>query len=143
MGCRRPGLFGELQLVDAGRSVDFQRLEDLALVLGDLGARGPAERASTARDDDEQPDTSGVRSPGPRRRRTYRCGPHLAAWPAEGHTRLDDWAKDVAPSIELRTLYGHDRAKFDEFRRGTAPNYPSSAAERPPAGSGPTRRPGR
>jgi uncharacterized protein YeaO (DUF488 family) len=31
--------------------------------------------------------------------------------------RLDEWAKDVAPSTELRTWYGHDPAKFDEFRR--------------------------
>lgn len=31
--------------------------------------------------------------------------------------RLDEWAKDVAPSAELRTWYGHDPAKFDEFRR--------------------------
>ena len=31
--------------------------------------------------------------------------------------RLDDWAKDAAPSTELRTWYGHDPAKFDEFRR--------------------------
>jgi len=31
--------------------------------------------------------------------------------------RLDAWAKDVAPSSELRTWYGHDPAKFDEFRR--------------------------
>ena len=30
---------------------------------------------------------------------------------------LDDWAKDVAPSTELREWYGHDPAKFDEFRR--------------------------
>jgi uncharacterized protein YeaO (DUF488 family) len=30
--------------------------------------------------------------------------------------RLDDWAKDVAPSTELRTWYGHDPVKFDEFR---------------------------
>jgi uncharacterized protein YeaO (DUF488 family) len=30
---------------------------------------------------------------------------------------LDDWAKDVAPSTELRTWYHHDPAKFDEFRR--------------------------
>ena len=33
-----------------------------------------------------------------------------AAW-------LDEWAKDVAPSTELRTWYRHDPAKFDEFRR--------------------------
>jgi uncharacterized protein YeaO (DUF488 family) len=31
--------------------------------------------------------------------------------------RLDDWAKDVSPSSELRTWYGHDPAKFDEFRQ--------------------------
>jgi uncharacterized protein YeaO (DUF488 family) len=31
--------------------------------------------------------------------------------------RLDLWAKDVAPSAELRTWYQHDPAKFDEFRR--------------------------
>jgi uncharacterized protein YeaO (DUF488 family) len=29
---------------------------------------------------------------------------------------LDDWAKDVAPSSELRTWYRHDPAKFGEFR---------------------------
>ncbi|MGE5293016.1 MAG: DUF488 domain-containing protein [Micromonosporaceae bacterium] len=31
--------------------------------------------------------------------------------------RLDEWAKDVAPSPELRTWYRHDPAKFEEFRR--------------------------
>ena len=31
--------------------------------------------------------------------------------------RLDEWAKAVAPSTELRKWYGHDPAKFDEFRR--------------------------
>ena len=31
--------------------------------------------------------------------------------------RLDEWAKDVAPSTELRKWYGHDPAKFEEFRR--------------------------
>ena len=31
--------------------------------------------------------------------------------------RLDEWAKDVAPSTELRTWYGHDPAKFAEFSR--------------------------
>jgi uncharacterized protein YeaO (DUF488 family) len=35
--------------------------------------------------------------------------------------RFDDWAKDVAPSTELRTWYGHDPVKFGEFcRRYTA-----------------------
>jgi len=31
--------------------------------------------------------------------------------------RLDEWAKDVAPSTGLRTWYQHDPAKFEEFRR--------------------------
>jgi len=31
--------------------------------------------------------------------------------------RLDDWIKDVAPSTGLRQWYGHDPAKFGEFRR--------------------------
>ena len=30
---------------------------------------------------------------------------------------LDEWAKDVAPSTELRTWYRHDPAKFGEFRQ--------------------------
>lgn len=30
---------------------------------------------------------------------------------------LDEWAKDVAPSPELRRWYGHDPARFEEFRR--------------------------
>ena len=31
--------------------------------------------------------------------------------------RLDEWAKDVAPSAGLRTWYQHDPAKLGEFRR--------------------------
>jgi uncharacterized protein YeaO (DUF488 family) len=35
--------------------------------------------------------------------------------------QLDEWAKDVAPSTELRKWYAHDPAKFAEFcRRYTA-----------------------
>jgi len=30
---------------------------------------------------------------------------------------LDEWCKQVAPSTELRTWYGHDPDKFTEFRR--------------------------
>jgi uncharacterized protein YeaO (DUF488 family) len=30
--------------------------------------------------------------------------------------RLDEWAKDLAPSAGLRTWYRHDPAKFGEFR---------------------------
>jgi len=41
-------------------------------------------------------------------------------WPrglGKDAVRLDDWAKDVSPSSELRTWYGHDPAKFGEFRQ--------------------------
>jgi uncharacterized protein YeaO (DUF488 family) len=30
---------------------------------------------------------------------------------------LDEWAKDVAPSTDLRNWYQHDPARFSEFRR--------------------------
>jgi uncharacterized protein YeaO (DUF488 family) len=42
---------------------------------------------------------------------------------------LDDWAKDVAPSGELRTWYGHDPAKFDEFRRRYAGELAAPGAQ--------------
>ena len=44
--------------------------------------------------------------------------------------RLDEWAKDVAPSTELRTWYHHDPAKFAEFSRRYAAelNEPKPAA---------------
>lgn len=28
---------------------------------------------------------------------------------------LDEWAKDIAPSPDLRTWFGHDPARWDEF----------------------------
>ena len=31
--------------------------------------------------------------------------------------RLDGWLREVAPSPELRRWFGHDRAKWTEFRR--------------------------
>ena len=30
---------------------------------------------------------------------------------------MDEWAKDVAPSTDLRRWYGHDPGQFDEFAR--------------------------
>jgi uncharacterized protein YeaO (DUF488 family) len=30
---------------------------------------------------------------------------------------LDDWLRDIAPSPELRRWYGHDPARWPEFRR--------------------------
>jgi uncharacterized protein YeaO (DUF488 family) len=41
-------------------------------------------------------------------------------WP-RGVTRsdaaLDEWAKDIAPSTELRRWYGHEPTRFPEFAR--------------------------
>lgn len=40
-------------------------------------------------------------------------------WPrgvSKQQARLDEWDKDVAPSSELRAWFGHDPAKFQEFR---------------------------
>jgi uncharacterized protein YeaO (DUF488 family) len=41
-------------------------------------------------------------------------------WP-RGITReraqLDEWARELAPSGELRRWFGHDPARFEEFRR--------------------------
>ena len=41
-------------------------------------------------------------------------------WPrgvSKSSVRLNDWAKDLAPSTELRRWYGHDPARFQEFSR--------------------------
>nr|WP_243719516.1 DUF488 domain-containing protein [Actinomadura sp. KC06] len=41
-------------------------------------------------------------------------------WPrglSKEKARLDEWAKDVAPSTGLRKWYGHCVDKFDEFTR--------------------------
>ncbi|HZW14305.1 MAG TPA: DUF488 family protein [Noviherbaspirillum sp.] len=41
-------------------------------------------------------------------------------WPrgaSKDELRIDYWAKDVAPSNELRKWYGHDAQKWEEFRK--------------------------
>lgn len=41
-------------------------------------------------------------------------------WPrglSKERARVDLWLKDAAPSAELRTWFGHDPAKFNEFRQ--------------------------
>jgi len=51
-------------------------------------------------------------------------------WPRglrKDEAHLDEWVKDVAPSTELRTWYGHEPAKFDEFRRRYARELAASA----------------
>jgi uncharacterized protein YeaO (DUF488 family) len=37
-------------------------------------------------------------------------------WP-RGVTRLDEWARELAPSGELRRWFGHEPTRFGEFRR--------------------------
>ncbi len=56
-------------------------------------------------------------------------------WPrglAKDKAALAEWAKDVAPSPALRKWYGHDRARWDEFRH----RYRAELAERPEAKAG-------
>ena len=41
-------------------------------------------------------------------------------WPrgaTRNDARIDDWARELAPSDELRRWYDHNPARFDEFRR--------------------------
>jgi uncharacterized protein YeaO (DUF488 family) len=41
-------------------------------------------------------------------------------WPrgvSKAEAALDEWLKDIAPSAELRKWFGHDPARWDEFRR--------------------------
>ncbi len=41
-------------------------------------------------------------------------------WPrglAKDDAKLDEWLKEIAPSDDLRKWFGHDPAKWDEFRK--------------------------
>jgi uncharacterized protein YeaO (DUF488 family) len=41
-------------------------------------------------------------------------------WPrgvSKEHAALDQWMKDISPSTELRQWFGHDPARWVEFRR--------------------------
>ncbi|HET8528770.1 MAG TPA: DUF488 family protein [Gaiellaceae bacterium] len=41
-------------------------------------------------------------------------------WPrgvSKQDAKIDEWAKELAPSPELRRWFGHDPARFEEFRR--------------------------
>jgi uncharacterized protein YeaO (DUF488 family) len=53
-------------------------------------------------------------------------------WPrgiAKDDLRIDAWLKDLAPSTELRKWFGHDPAKWDEFKK----RYAGELAQRPEA----------
>ena len=50
-------------------------------------------------------------------------------WPrglTKDAAKIDVWLKDVAPSPPLRTWFGHDPAKWDEFRK----RYEAELSER-------------
>lgn len=41
-------------------------------------------------------------------------------WPrglTKERAKIDEWLKDLAPSAELRKWYGHDSAKWTEFKK--------------------------
>ena len=41
-------------------------------------------------------------------------------WPrgvSRERAKLDEWARELAPSTELRTWFGHEPSRFQEFRR--------------------------
>jgi uncharacterized protein YeaO (DUF488 family) len=51
-------------------------------------------------------------------------------WPrgvSKTKLKLDAWPRELAPSTDLRKWYGHDPARFAEFRR----RYKAELAERP------------
>ena len=56
-------------------------------------------------------------------------------WPRgvrKAEAELDRWAKDIAPSTELRKWFGHDPARWPEFRRRYAEElrrHPDELAE--------------
>jgi uncharacterized protein YeaO (DUF488 family) len=61
-------------------------------------------------------------------KRVYdQAGPHDGrrvlvdrVWPrglSKGAARVDEWLPDLGPSTELRKWFGHDPARWDEFRR--------------------------
>ncbi len=53
-------------------------------------------------------------------------------WPrgvARARAKIDHWCKEVAPSPELRRWFGHDPARWPEFRRRYRAELQSNAEE--------------
>jgi uncharacterized protein YeaO (DUF488 family) len=51
-------------------------------------------------------------------------------WPrgvSKEHASIDQWMKDIAPSTQLRKWFGHDPARWDEFRRRYAKEVQQNA----------------
>lgn len=54
-------------------------------------------------------------------------------WPrgiSKAKARIDAWEKDIAPSAELREWYGHDPAKWPEFRKRYTQEFRGAAAKK-------------
>jgi uncharacterized protein YeaO (DUF488 family) len=54
-------------------------------------------------------------------------------WPrgrSRADLRIDEWMREIAPSSELRRWFGHDPARWDEFRRRYRAELSSPGAER-------------
>ncbi len=44
----------------------------------------------------------------------------ILPWPrglTKGEAELDEWLKEIAPSTRLRKWFGHDPARWNEFKR--------------------------
>ncbi len=57
-------------------------------------------------------------------------------WPrglSKERAHVDVWLKEIAPSRELRTWYGHDPQKFAEFRRRYEAELASETGQEAPA----------
>jgi uncharacterized protein YeaO (DUF488 family) len=53
-------------------------------------------------------------------------------WPrgvSKTRAKLDEWAKAIAPSDDLRNWYNHDPAKWDEFQRRYAKELDTPEAQ--------------
>jgi uncharacterized protein YeaO (DUF488 family) len=54
-------------------------------------------------------------------------------WPrgiSKAKAQIDAWEKDIAPSAELRNWYGHDPAKWPEFRKRYTRELRGTAAKK-------------
>ena len=59
---------------------------------------------------------SGVRASHAQRRLPGTGRPGVAAGVSKEHIAIDEWAKDVTPSDDLRKWFGHDPERWDEFQ---------------------------
>src|SRR3546814_9314176 len=65
-------------------------------------------------------------------------------WPrgvTKAAAAIDQWVKEIAPSTALRQWFGHDPARWQEFRRRYAAEFPEHADELRALRDQPNRRP--